>query len=239
MPLYFCNDAYCFGIEPPMASRTQSLSEQDLRDLGFGSVVSRESHQRLLNRDGSFNVERRGLHFWSSFSLYHALLTMPWWQFLRCSALAGTCVANTLFALAYVACGPAALASTTPGIENNPFLRAFFFSVETLSTIGYGNIVPTGVAANVVVTIEALAGLAGFAIVTGLLVRAPFTADGEGAVQPARRHCALSGHPGVRVSRGQRALQRIDRGLRQRDAQPLRRRRRSADPPVLPVAAGA
>ena len=79
-------------------------------------------------------------------------------------------LANTVFALAYVACGPAALASTTPGIENNAFLRAFFFSVETLSTIGYGNIVPTGVAANVVVTDRgADSGLAGFAIVTGLL----------------------------------------------------------------------
>jgi inward rectifier potassium channel len=151
-----------------MATRAQPLSEQDLRDLGFGSVVSRESHQRLLNRDGSFNVERRGLHFWSSFSLYHALLTMPWWQFMV--GVAGWyLLANTVFALAYVSCGPTALASTTPGIENNAFLRAFFFSVETLSTIGYGNVVPTGVAANVVVTIEALSGLAGFAIVTGLL----------------------------------------------------------------------
>ena len=151
-----------------MVSRAQPLTEQDLRDLGFGSVVSRESQQRLLNRDGSFNVERRGLQFWSSFSLYHALLTMPWWQFMV--GVAGWyLLANTVFALAYVACGPTALASTTPGIENNPFLRAFFFSVETLSTIGYGNVVPTGVAANVVVTIEALSGLAGFAIVTGLL----------------------------------------------------------------------
>jgi inward rectifier potassium channel len=151
-----------------MATRAQSLSEQDLRDLGFGSVVSRESHQRLLNRDGSFNVERRGLHFWSSFSLYHALLTMPWWQF-SLLVVSWYIAANTVFALAYVACGSAALASTTPGIENNMFLRAFFFSVETLSTIGYGNIVPTGVAANFVVTVEALTGLAGFAIVTGLL----------------------------------------------------------------------
>src|ERR1019366_2986341 len=123
-------------VEKPAAR----ITPQILRDIGFGSVVSRESHQRLLNRDGSFNVERRGLHFWSSFSLYHALLTMPWWQFL----LAGVCwylLANTVFALAYVACGPAALASTTPGSEQNAFLRAFFFSVETLSTIGYGNIV--------------------------------------------------------------------------------------------------
>ncbi|MGB8768048.1 MAG: ion channel [Candidatus Korobacteraceae bacterium] len=151
-----------------MASRAQSLSEQDLRDLGFGSVVSRESRQRLLNRDGSFNVERRGLHFWSSFSLYHALLTMPWWQF-SLIVVSWYLLANALFALAYVACGPAALIATAPGIEHHAFLRAFFFSVETISTIGYGNVVPTGLAANVVVTMEALAGLAGFAIVTGLL----------------------------------------------------------------------
>ena len=50
-----------------------------------------------------------------------------------------------------------------------PFWRDFFFSVETLSTIGYGNIVPVGAGPNVVVTIEALAGLMGFAIATGLV----------------------------------------------------------------------
>ena len=144
------------------------MSEQDLRDLGFGAVVSRESQQRLLNRDGTFNVERRGLPFWSSFSLYHSLLTMPWVRFLLLGVV-WYVVANSLFALAYMACGPEALASTTPGIERNPFLRAFFFSVETLSTIGYGNIVPTGIAANMVVTLESLTGLMGFAIITGLL----------------------------------------------------------------------
>ena len=76
---------------------------------------------------------------------------------------------NALFAAAYLACGPEALAGSTLGLESHPFLRAFFFSVETLSTIGYGNVAPTGLAANMVVTVEALAGLMGFAIVTGLL----------------------------------------------------------------------
>ena len=64
-----------------MVSRAQPLNEQDLRDLGFGAVVSRESQQRLLNRDGSFNVERKGLTLLESLSPYHVLLTMPWWQF--------------------------------------------------------------------------------------------------------------------------------------------------------------
>ena len=143
-------------------------SEQDLRDLGFGSVVSRESRQRLLNRDGSFNVERKGLPMWSSFSLYHELLTMPWWRFFLTVA-AWYFAANTAFALAYLACGPEALSSSVTGMENHTFWRAFFFSVQTLSTIGYGHVFPVGLAANTLVTLESLVGLLGFAIVTGFL----------------------------------------------------------------------
>lgn len=153
-----------------MASEATSkpLTDQDLRDLGFGAVVSRESHQRLLNRDGSFNVERRGVGFWSSFSAYHAMLTMPWWQFFGLTGL-GYIAVNALFAFAYLACGPGALGSETAGMQSHTYLRAFFFSVQTLSTIGYGQVVPIGTAANLVVTLEALVGLFGFAIVTGLL----------------------------------------------------------------------
>ncbi|HVP54644.1 MAG TPA: ion channel [Candidatus Eisenbacteria bacterium] len=144
------------------------MSDQDLRDLGFGAVVSRESRERLLNRDGSFNVKRTGFRFWSSFSAYHALLTMPWWQFFAATAALYLLV-NASFAFAYLACGPGALGSATAGMEHHTYLRAFFFSVQTLSTIGYGQIIPIGTAANSLVTLEALVGLLGFAIVTGLL----------------------------------------------------------------------
>src|SRR5215469_14247471 len=144
------------------------LNEQDLRDLGFGAVVSRESLERLLNRDGSFNVERKGLSFWSSFSAYHVFLTMPWWAFFLLTGLMYF-LANVVFGAAYLACGPDALGSATAGMEHHTYLRAFFFSVQTLSTIGYGQVVPIGTAANIIVTLEALAGLLGFAIVSGLL----------------------------------------------------------------------
>jgi inward rectifier potassium channel len=147
---------------------SRAMTDQDLRDLGFGAVVSRESHQRLLNRDGSFNVERRGLPFWTTFSLYHAMLTMPGWLFVGVVGL-GYLMVNALFGAAYMACGPDALGSNTAGMENHTYLRAFFFSVQTLSTIGYGQVVPIGTAANTVVSIESLVGLLGFAIVTGLL----------------------------------------------------------------------
>ena len=151
-----------------MASQARPLTQQDLQDLGFGTVVSRESRQRLLNRDGSFNVERKGLGLLASWSPYHVLLTMPWPRFVLLGILSYLFM-NALFALLYLACGVTALVSTGPGVMSSPFGRAFIFSVETLSTIGYGNIVPVGFAANAVVTVEALSGLTGFAIATGLL----------------------------------------------------------------------
>ena len=136
-------------------------------DLGFGSVVARESRKRFLNRNGSFNVRREGLRAWESLSPYHYLITMTWTRFLWLT-IAVYLVVNALFAAAYVACGAGALSGMTGTIEQR-FMVAFFFSVQTLATIGYGGIIPVTVAANVVVTIESLAGLLGFALVAGIV----------------------------------------------------------------------
>jgi inward rectifier potassium channel len=138
------------------------------QDLGFGTIVSQQSRVRFLNRDGSFNVERRGLGILSSLSVYHSLLTMPWWRFL-CLVVGGYLLANLLFACGYLLCGPDAIAGppVTPG--DHGFLRAFFFSVQTFATIGYGHISPSGLAANLLVTAESLAGLLVFALATGLV----------------------------------------------------------------------
>jgi inward rectifier potassium channel len=146
------------------------VSDEEIRDLGFGAVVSRESRQRLLNRDGSFNVARRGLKLTTSLSLYHTLLTTTWTRFMGL-VVASYVVVNAGFALAYLLCGPGALMAVAPGGTgaHAGFARAFFFSVETFSTIGYGNIAPEGLAANLVVTVEALAGLLWLALATGLL----------------------------------------------------------------------
>lgn len=136
-------------------------------DLGFGSVLSRET-PRLLNRDGTFNVRREGLSPWARLNFYHYSLTMSWPRFLLIVG-AGYFVTNALFALAYVACGPHALAGIGEKAMFGRFLDAFFFSVETLATIGYGNIVPMTVLTNVLVTVESLAGLLGFAVVAGIV----------------------------------------------------------------------
>jgi inward rectifier potassium channel len=137
-------------------------------DLGFGSVVARESRRRLLNRDGTFNVRREGLGFWESLYAYHYLLTISWPKFL--SYVAGAYVAtNALFAVAYVLAGAHALSAFANEPIKLRFVDAFFFSVQTLATIGFGNIAPANLAANVLVTIESLIGLLGFAIAAGIV----------------------------------------------------------------------
>ncbi len=137
-------------------------------DLGFGSVVARESRKRLLNRDGTFNVRREGLSYWESLSAYHYFLTISWPVFL--AYVAGSyIVLNALFAAGFVACGTGALTGFANESTFERLGQAFFFSVHTLATIGYGNIVPVSFAANALVALESLVGLLGFAIVAGIM----------------------------------------------------------------------
>ena len=152
----------------PLAPRRSPEELARDRDLGFGSVVSRESRQRLLNRDGSFNVARSGLGFLESFAPYHLLLTIPWAGFFGVVSVTYL-VLNLLFAVAYLACGPDALLGPGATMLGGRFSQAFFFSIQTFATIGYGQIGPNGLAANIVVTVEALVGLMYQALATGLL----------------------------------------------------------------------
>jgi inward rectifier potassium channel len=147
-----------------MSSPNQTIDEP--KDLGLGSVIGGINEKRLLNRDGTFNPRRRGLSFFASLSLYHHLLTISWPRFFAI-ILGGYLWVNVLFALAYVACGPDSLAGSLPA-TGGVFGRAFFFSVETLATIGYGNIAPNQVAAHIVMTAESLVGLLMFALGTGI-----------------------------------------------------------------------
>src|SRR5207253_11262204 len=137
-----------------MAAPPPTLKEEQeqLRDLGFGSVISRESHLRLLNRDGSFNVARRGISFWRRLSPYQALLSMSWTRFFLVTVVAYL-GANALFAELYVLCGPGGLVNTTSGDTGSAFALSFFFSVETFSTFGFGNIVTMCLFTNMLMTV--------------------------------------------------------------------------------------
>ena len=140
----------------------------DSSDLGFGRVISEESHLRLINKDGSFNVNRKGLNFFNSLSIYHSLLTIEWWKFIGLASL-GYLLLNIIFAFIYLIFEPGALEGTEAATLSAKFLRAFFFSIQTSSTIGYGHVFPESTSANFIVALESFVGLLGFAIITGLL----------------------------------------------------------------------
>ena len=140
----------------------------DSSDLGFGRVISEESHLRLINKDGSFNVNRKGLSFFNSLSIYHSLLTIEWWKFIGLASL-GYLLLNIIFAFIYLIFEPGALEGTEAATLSAKFSRAFFFSIQTSSTIGYGHVFPESISANFIVALESFVGLLGFAIITGLL----------------------------------------------------------------------
>ena len=108
-------------------------------------------------------VVARGLPAAPLSDLYHFLLTSRWWQLLL--IIAGFYVAaNVLFAAAYLALGD--------GVEHarpGSFADAFFFSVQTMATVGYGNLWPRTLAANVLATAEVIVGGMGLALMTGLV----------------------------------------------------------------------
>ena len=139
-------------------------------ELGFGKVASAKTSQRLINRDGSFNVHRQAVGFFTSAGAFQHMLSMSWGRFLGLAAL-GYFLLNLSFALLYVLVGlqSTALAGTEEHGLWSQISDAFYFSVQTSSTIGYGRISPESSAANLVVTLESFVGLIGVAMITGLV----------------------------------------------------------------------
>jgi inward rectifier potassium channel len=147
------------------ASRELATTEAGNRDLGFGRVLSQQEVSRLLNRDGTFNVSRHQTPGWRRLLSYHGMLTISWPAFFAVLS-GGYGLLNLAFAVGFWLCGPQALEGAT--VQSN-YWRAFFFSVDTFATIGYGNMEPVGYAANILVTFEAIIGLLSFALATGLI----------------------------------------------------------------------
>jgi len=123
--------------------------------------------RRSINKDGTFNVHRRGTT-WRDVNAYLYLINVPWPAFLGIIFAAYLAV-NTLFALIYYSLGPGELQGAAAPTEMAHFLTSFFFSAQTLTTVGYGSISPRGTAASIVAALEAMVGLMGFALATGLL----------------------------------------------------------------------
>lgn len=138
-----------------------------LDDLGFGSQPVMKN-QPLVNKDGSPNVRRVGLPFLNTANNYHTLITMGWNKFWLL-VLSGYALLNILFAFIYMSFGTGSLNGGGDSAALSHFWEAFFFSAQTISTVGYGHISPHGMAANSVAALESMMGLLAFALATGLL----------------------------------------------------------------------
>jgi len=118
---------------------------------------------RIVQRGAVEGLLRVGLQEQWHRDLYHRLLTLSWPRFMLLSAIVYV-IANVIFAALYLL-QPNSIANAAPG----SYLDAFFFSVETFATLGYGVLSPNTVYANVVMTVETLVGIMTVALTTGVL----------------------------------------------------------------------
>ena len=146
--------------------RINSKAKSNLNS-GFGTNTSSYGG-RFVNKNGSANVDKRGMNILHRISWYHTLIDMPAWKFMLILLTFYVCV-NFVFALAYFAIGIEYLNGIDPsGSELVKFGETYFFSAQTFTTVGYGHISPSGFMASAVSAFEALIGLLSFAIATGL-----------------------------------------------------------------------
>jgi inward rectifier potassium channel len=110
--------------------------------------------------DSGIDVVNAPIDLWGD--LYHELLRAPWSLTLLCIA-AMVLAVNVLFACVYLLTG--GIANARPG----SFADAFFFSVQTVGTIGYGAMYPQTLAAHLAVTVESIVALVAVALATGIV----------------------------------------------------------------------
>ncbi len=123
--------------------------------------MRRSSHREVYRAEG-YEIRVVGGPAPGLRDAYHALLRVPWWAAL--TAIVGSYLAlNALFAGVYLAVG--GVANVAPG----SFVDAFFFSVQTMGTIGYGAMYPATRLSNAVVVAESVTGLLFTALATGLV----------------------------------------------------------------------
>lgn len=136
-------------------------------DLGLGSKSS-SANFRALNKDGSFNVKKVNAPFSERINLFHTLISVSWLRFLG-FILTAYFIVNLIFATAFYFIGVEYLTGINATSTVDQFIEAFFFSAQTITTLGYGRVAPIGHLANTVAAIESMLGLLSFALATGLV----------------------------------------------------------------------
>ncbi len=145
---------------------TENLKEK-VKEFGLGTKTSYGVY-RALNKDGTFNVKKINTPFLERINFFHTLISMSWIKFLGVILL-GYFGVNIVFATIYTMLGVENLTGVDDSSVESNFLEAFFFSAQTITTLGYGRVAPMGLLANIVAAIESMLGLLSFALATGML----------------------------------------------------------------------
>jgi inward rectifier potassium channel len=146
---------------------SNSPQSNAIDNTGFSPNSSAEGG-RLTNKDGRINLRKSGVPLYERISIYHSLLHMNHLVFTLTVFAIYTCL-NLSFASLYYFIGIDHLNGTHPeGGFIEDFLQAFFFSSQTLTTVGYGHISPSNFVTNVVASLESFIGIMSFALVTGM-----------------------------------------------------------------------
>lgn len=140
--------------------------KRKMENTGFDH--SNQSGERILNKDGKSNVVKTGIPFYKLYSTYHYLLDISWTKFLTWVFLFFF-VINGLFASIYYYLGTDSIGAGHNLTDWGKFLEAFFFSAQTITSVGYGRLNPLGVGEGFVSSIEAFIGLLMFAVLTGVV----------------------------------------------------------------------
>ncbi|MBK9401268.1 MAG: ion transporter [Bacteroidetes bacterium] len=143
------------------------FKKNEASEFGFGTTTN-SSGKRILNKDGSANILRLGEPRFNIINIYHSLITMRWWKF-NLVVFLFYIATNTLFSLIYYFIAPNGIAGMIFTSEWEHFLEVFFFSAQSLTTVGYGRLNPIGTFTSSMAAIESMIGLLGFALATGLL----------------------------------------------------------------------
>ncbi|MFK7756607.1 MAG: ion channel [Flavobacteriales bacterium] len=144
-----------------------SSSNKHTEDLGLDTKSSSKEY-RSLNKDGTFNIKKTNLPFMARLNFFHSLVSMHWLKFLGVILLSYFTI-NIVFATLYLLVGIEHLTAFTPESPFRQFMKAFFFSAQTITTLGYGRVAPLGLVANTIAAVESMLGLLLFALGTGLL----------------------------------------------------------------------
>jgi len=149
------------------AYKKRNPFSKENNDTGFAGNTN-DTGGRFINKDGSYNLVKEGMPFHKRFSIFHDMLNLKTWKFITI-ILIFFVVINLVFTVIYFALGADSFDGLIPGSSFKIFRQLFYFSMQTITTVGYGHVSPVGDAVNIIAGIEALTGFLSLAIATGLI----------------------------------------------------------------------